>query len=203
MTTTMTRRAALGALLEPVPAHETVVFANGFLSREGWALRPGAPDFPMIGSMGLAPSIALGLAVQAPGRPVMVVDGDGNLLMGMSALPAIGALGEEISLIHAVLDDASYASTGSQPTISARVDFPAQALACGYASAWAPTTEEGITSTVRRCRELPGAHLIHIRMQTKGQPPAARVEATPLEITARVRAGYGSAAEPRPQGPGD
>lgn len=198
--TAVTRREALSALLEPIPAHDTVVFANGFLAREGTDLRPDGFDFPMIGSMGLAPSIALGLALQAPDRPVMVVDGDGNLLMGMSALPAIGALGGEISLVHALLDDASYASTGSQPTISPRVDFAALALGCGYASACAPTCPAEITSAVERCRSMPGAHLIHIRMETKGQPPAPRVAATPLEITARVRANYSRERARHPHG---
>ena len=83
-------RSAL-ALAMPLLAGRAVVCANGFLSRWAHAAldRPG--QFYMIGSMGLAPSIALGIALAQSGRGVAVIDGDGNVLMNLGTLARIAA----------------------------------------------------------------------------------------------------------------
>jgi len=62
---------------------ELVVAANGWISRETCAAHDRAENFYMLGSMGLASSIGLGLALAQPERRVVVFDGDGNLLMAL------------------------------------------------------------------------------------------------------------------------
>ncbi len=99
---------------------ELVVHCNGFISRISHHLRDRAANFYMIGSMGLASSIGLGLAMAQPGRRVVVFDGDGNVLMNLGALGSIATLAP-VNLLHVVFDNEQYGSTGGQCCISAKV----------------------------------------------------------------------------------
>ena len=85
------RGRAIGAILNLL-TDELLIVCNGFPSREAYTLRDRPENFYMIGSMGVAPSIALGVALARPDRTVVVFDGDGNVLMGMGTLATIGAL---------------------------------------------------------------------------------------------------------------
>lgn len=195
--TWVSRQEALQAVLAPVPLDHTVVFANGYISRGGVSLRQGAPDFPMIGSMGLAASIGLGLVWSRPDRPVLVADGDGNLMMGLSALPVIGCL-RDGSLVHVVVDDGVYASTGGQPTGFPHVDLPNLARACGYASASAPRNLAEASARVDEVWGSPGAHLVHVRVSPTDELPQPRVSSTPEEIANAVRRAYTGSLEGTP-----
>ena len=121
------------ALSVVVPALQDalVVHANGFISRESFNLEDRLGNFYMIGSMGLASSIALGVALSKPERRVVVFDGDGNVLMNMGSLALIGAQ-QPRNLVHLVFDNEVYGSTGNQPTISGRVALDEVARASGY-----------------------------------------------------------------------
>ncbi len=109
-----------------------VVCCNGYPSRELYALRDRPENFYMIGSMGLAGPIALGVALARPERRVVVLDGDGNVLMALGAMANVGAAAPP-NLVHVILDNGAYASTGSQRTISRQVPLEEVARACGYA----------------------------------------------------------------------
>src|SRR5262245_14789698 len=87
----------------------------------------------VLDSMGLPPAIGLGLALgleESNFEKVVVLEGDGSLLMGFSTLPTI-ALTRPEKLVLIVLDNAAYSATGNQPTASAVVDLCATAVACG------------------------------------------------------------------------
>jgi thiamine pyrophosphate-dependent acetolactate synthase large subunit-like protein len=84
----------------------------------------------MTGSMGLAASIGVGIALSSA-LPVVVVDGDGSLAMNPGCPLTAGAM-PNIPLLHLVLDDGLYESTGGQGVPSQRVDFTALARAAGY-----------------------------------------------------------------------
>jgi phosphonopyruvate decarboxylase len=73
----------------------------------------------------------MGLAMQRPDLRVIVLDGDGALLMRMGALAAIGYMCPG-NLVHVVLDNGMHESTGGQATVSPSLDLPAIAAACGY-----------------------------------------------------------------------
>jgi thiamine pyrophosphate-dependent acetolactate synthase large subunit-like protein len=109
-----------------------VVCCNGYPSRELYSLRDRPENFYMIGSMGLAGPIALGVALARPDRKVVVLDGDGNVLMALGAMANVGAAAPP-NLVHVILDNGAYASTGAQRTVSRRVPLEEVARACGYA----------------------------------------------------------------------
>jgi sulfopyruvate decarboxylase subunit beta len=88
----------------------------------------------VLDSMGLPPAIGLGLALgleQSSCERVVVVEGDGSLLMGFSALSTIGRL-QPRKLLLIVLDNGTYAATGGQPSGAEATDFAAVARACGF-----------------------------------------------------------------------
>jgi sulfopyruvate decarboxylase subunit beta len=86
----------------------------------------------MWGGMGLTHSIGLGIALAQPERNVIVLDGDGSLLMGLSGMATIG-VERPRKLLHVVLDNAAWGNTGGQPTHTAQgVQLEEVAAACGY-----------------------------------------------------------------------
>lgn len=125
-----TRAELITALLAEV-TDQLIVSTTGYLSRELFALgdRPG--NFYMQGSMGHAVSLALGAALTRPDRRLVILDGDGAVLMHLGSLAAVGHF-RPANLTHIVFDNASYESTGGQLTAASRADLLAAGQACGY-----------------------------------------------------------------------
>jgi len=179
-------RSVLDEVLdEPGPL---LVLCNGMIGREVFATgdRPG--NFYMLGSMGLALSIGLGLALSRPNQEVVVFDGDGNLLMGMGTLATVGAL-QPRNLRHIVLDNQAHGSTGNQRTVAETVDLAAIARAAGYP--WTtrlegPTSEQ-LRSATRELLLAPAPAALLIRVEKGNIPDIARVTPTPREIAVRFR----------------
>ena len=119
------------AVVIPLLRDEVVVHANGFISRESFNISDRLGNFYMIGSMGLASSIALGVALNRPDRRIVVFDGDGNVLMNMGSLAMIAAT-QPKNLVHFVFDNEVYGSTGNQRTVSGQVPLEEIARASGY-----------------------------------------------------------------------
>ncbi len=101
--------------------NELVVCNIGFPSRELYHVKDSSTHFYMLGSMGLASSIGLGLAMSS-NRKVVVFDGDGSVLMNFGSLVTIFNQNPE-NLILIVLDNECYGSTGSQCTYASTVDL--------------------------------------------------------------------------------
>ena len=92
-------------------------------------------NFPMWGAMGCAAVTGLGLALAQPGRRVLVLTGDGEMLMGLGSLATIGVQRPQ-NLSVVVIDNERYGETGMQATHTAHgVDLAAIAKASGFASA--------------------------------------------------------------------
>ncbi|ASO21093.1 sulfopyruvate decarboxylase subunit beta [Actinoalloteichus hoggarensis] len=125
----MNKTSAIRAIISATTS-EPIVFTTGYSCRIAQDIADRPSHFYMTGSMGLATSIATGVAL-ATGGPTVVVDGDGSLLMNPAGLVTAGAM-PDLGLLHVVLDDGRYASTGGQSTPSGRTDFAAWARVCGY-----------------------------------------------------------------------
>lgn len=182
----MTRFEAMGEILGLLPA-AAVVAANGFLSREACAHLGERPDaFYMIGSMGLAGVIGLGLALARPERRVLVLDGDGNTLMGLGGL-AMVAERRPANLLHAVLDNQSYASTGGQRSIADQVPLEEMARGAGYAAVRRVRSREELAAAVADLGRAEGPVFLLVEVEP-GPGRAPRVETPPAEIAGRFRA---------------
>lgn len=102
-------------VIKEIAAWDGLCIANlGFPSRELYAVKDGADNFYMLGSMGLASSVGLGVALSQDKR-VYVIDGDGSILMNMGSLVTI-AHHAPANLCLVIIDNKVYGSTGNQPT---------------------------------------------------------------------------------------
>ena len=179
------------ALVAPHLGDDVCVYANGFISRAGHAARDSERSFYMIGSMGLASSIGLGLALVQPSRRVVVLDGDGNVLMNPGALCSIAAAAPA-NLRHLCFDNGVHASTGGQRTISDRVPLEALARAAGYRSVARVDTPAALAAALPEVLAAPGPSFLLVDI-APGPPgaPGVRIPHTPEHMTARLRRALG------------
>ena len=112
----MIRKEAMKIVLEKINS-SPIISANGFMSRDLFELKEKNSNFYMIGSMGLASSIGLGVALKNPRKKIFIFDGYGNILMNLGSLVTIGNL-QPKNLVHIIFDNNSHESTGGQPTYS-------------------------------------------------------------------------------------
>lgn len=183
----MTLEQAVAAL-QPLLGDALVVHANGYISRRSFTVEDRPGNFYMIGSMGLASSIALGVALARPDRRVVVYDGDGNLLMNLGSTAMIASTAPR-NLVHVVFDNGVYASTGNQPTISGQVPLEAIAGAAGYEKSVRARTPEELASAFEACLRVGGPCFILAELEVEtGKFTAGRVTHTPEEIRDRFSA---------------
>ena len=126
----MARREAIIDIMKNIN-DEIVVWDIGFPSRELYDIDDRDENFYMIGSMGLASSIGLGLALSRPDKDVVVIDGDGSLLMNMGSLVTIFANNPK-NLTWIVIDNGAYGSTGNQDTYAQVIDLCEIAKSVGF-----------------------------------------------------------------------
>jgi thiamine pyrophosphate-dependent acetolactate synthase large subunit-like protein len=190
VTTKLTTEAAVRAILPPLSGH-ALVCANGFISRWACSLGDRPECFYMIGSMGLASSIGLGIALANPEQPVAVLDGDGNVLMNLGSLPMI-AVAAPRRFVHVVLDNGVYASTGNQPTISSRVALEEIAAASGYRRVTRVRDVGAIERELTAFAAADGPGFFLVETEAESGPPAPRIPFTPEVMTARMRGALAS-----------
>jgi thiamine pyrophosphate-dependent acetolactate synthase large subunit-like protein len=181
------REAAIQRVYEKLPADALVVCANGHVGREAHRVRDQKGNFYMIGSMGMAPSIALGVALVSPSRRVVVLDGDGNVLMAMGTLARVAASRPK-NLLHVCLDNGEYASTGGQRTISTVVKLEEVARAAGYVRAVRVRSVDEIGAAVELALAGDGPTFVLCEV-APGEPRdlAPRVSHEPPAIARRFR----------------
>jgi phosphonopyruvate decarboxylase len=181
-----TRSAALERLLGELPAEAVVVSTTGKTSRELYEIADREQHFYLVGAMGSASAVGLGVALHTA-RPVVVVDGDGALLMRMGSL-ATAAVHGPSNLVHVVMDNGVHDSTGGQRTLSAAVDLPAAAAACGYAQVHSCAGPAELAAALRSALAGPGPSFVHLRIAPGSPPRLGRPQVSPREVARRFRA---------------
>jgi thiamine pyrophosphate-dependent acetolactate synthase large subunit-like protein len=163
----MTRIEATRAIVE-LANGAPIVASLGHPAYDLFAAGDRPQHFYTWGSMGLASSIGLGLALARPELRVIVLDGDGSLLMNLGSLATIGLLRPN-NLIVIVMDNEEYATTGGQPTPTAHgADLAGAARAMGIATATTVRTE----GELRGALNTPGP--IFIAAKVKESAPTAK-----------------------------
>jgi phosphonopyruvate decarboxylase len=178
------REEALLAVQRACDLGDLVVATTGYTGRELYACEDRPNQLYVVGSMGCASSIALGLAWARPDRRVVVLDGDGAMLMRMGALATIG-YERPPNLVHILFDNEAHESTGGQATVTHSMDIPAIARACGYPSVERMTRASDLESHLRDRR----AGLRFLYMKTRPGVPSdlPRPKVTPREVARRLR----------------
>jgi phosphonopyruvate decarboxylase len=126
-----TRREWLRAVQAAARPEDLVIASTGYLGRELYALDDRPNQLYLVGSMGCASSLGLGVAVARPDRRVIVLEGDGAGLMRLGAWAAVG-FARPANLRHVLIDNGCHDSTGGQSSLSGSVDFCQLAAGSGY-----------------------------------------------------------------------
>ncbi len=176
-------------VVDKLKRDEAVIGGIGNANFDLWACGQRPQNFYMLGSMGLAIPIALGVAIAQPKRHVIALEGDGSLLMQLGCLAAVAQRAPK-NLTIVLWDNGIYQITGSQPTASASTaDLIAIARGAGIAnSAWA-ADEEDFDRLVAAALRDGGPSLIAARID--GKPAVATTDRDPVQIRERFMRGLG------------
>ena len=163
------RRDVVAALL--AERGEMLVVAG--LGAPAWdvaAAGDAALDFPLWAAMGGAAMVGLGVALARPDRRVLVVTGDGEMLMGLGSLATIAAQAPA-NLAICVLDNERYGETGMQPTHTAHgVDLAALARAAGFPVTALARDDEALRPAIDLVRDAPGPVFVTIKVRAEALP---------------------------------
>ena len=181
----VSRNAALQKIIANTPEDNTVVIATtGYTGRELFALADRRNQIYMVGSMGCASSLGLGLAQARPDLDVVVIDGDGAALMRMGNLATIGSYAGR-NFIHILLDNEVHESTGSQATVAANVAFADIAAACGYGAAYSGN-DASLIDEIFAANQGAGARFLHLKIKPGTIANLPRPDITPSQVLDRL-----------------
>jgi thiamine pyrophosphate-dependent acetolactate synthase large subunit-like protein len=167
---------------------EAVIGGIGNTNFDLWASGQRPQNFYMLGSMGLAVPIALGVAVAQPKRHVVALEGDGSLLMQLGCLATVAARAPK-NLTIVVWDNGLYQITGGQKTSSTTADLVEIARAAGIVkSTWADD-EDDFDRLFAAALKDGGPSLIAARIDDK--PGVGATDRDPVQIRARFMQGLG------------
>lgn len=174
--------AALRAVVAGTAGSDVLIATTGFTGRALYALGDRANQLYLVGSMGCASSFGLGLALAQPRRRVIVLEGDGAMLMHLGAAAIIGHEAPE-NLVHVLLDNGVHDSTGAQATVAPAVDLAGAASCCGYADVRRIASVAELTDAVAGARRGPA--FLHVRTRPRTNRKLPRPEETPAEVAQR------------------
>jgi thiamine pyrophosphate-dependent acetolactate synthase large subunit-like protein len=188
-TKVMNRFDLTSRLVAKLKNEEAVVGGIGNTNFDLWATGHRPQNFYMLGSMGLAFPIALGVALAQPQRRVYALEGDGSLLMQMGCLTTIATQAPK-NLCMIVMDNGVYQITGAQPTPAGAVaDIVAIAIGCGLTnSSWA-ADEEDFERLIDQSLSATGPTLIGVRIDD--MPGTGTTRRDPVQLREQFMLGLG------------
>ncbi|MFH1779158.1 MAG: thiamine pyrophosphate-dependent enzyme [Candidatus Omnitrophota bacterium] len=181
----MNMRDAIAQLM-PLLKDEFLICANGYISRDAFNTDDRPQSFYMLGSMGQASSIGLGLALARPEKKIVIFDGDGNLLMNLGILTMIARLKPK-NLVHVVFDNECYDSTGGQPSISAKVNLADIAKGCGIPNVNKVELGENFAGIFKKYLTQGGPSFLLVKVERDPLVKVPRVNISPSDITERFK----------------
>ena len=177
----MPRRDAIKIIKSLLVNGELMVATTGKVGRELFALGHSPNQIYVVGGMGCASAIGLGLGLCQKERKVVVLDGDGAALMKMGVFASIGHYHPE-NLFHIILDNEAHESTGGQSTVSGSIDFAQVASACTYNAIFRCDTEAALKEMVKIALDIEGPAMMHVKVAVGSDPNLGRPTLTPVQV---------------------
>jgi thiamine pyrophosphate-dependent acetolactate synthase large subunit-like protein len=169
---TLNRRDIVAKLLANRDDDLLVIPSLGQPCYDCFAAGDDPRTFYLWGAMGGSVPMALGLAIAQPEKRVLVITGDGELLMGLGSLTAVAAEAPS-NLAIACIDNERYGETGQQQTVTGRgTNLTAIAAGAGFGTALMVTDESEVAEAVKACRETPGPVFVTFKVDVAPLPPA-------------------------------
>ena len=179
----MNRKKAI-QIIAKIINDQPIISANGFISRELFNTYEKKSNFYMLGSMGLASSIGLGVALRNPKKTIYVFDGDGNILMNLGSMTTIGTIKPK-NLVHIIFDNSIHESTGGQPTNSKKIDLGKIAQCVNYKT-FVAQDEKKLEKIMKNIKFGKGPILLKIKI-SKTTKIEKRISIEPTEIKSRFQ----------------
>ena len=179
----MNRKKAI-QIIAKIINDQPIISANGFISRELFNTYEKKSNFYMLGSMGLASSIGLGVALRNPKKTIYVFDGDGNILMNLGSMTTIGTIKPK-NLVHIIFDNSIHESTGGQPTNSKKIDLGKIAQCVNYKT-FVAQDEKELEKIMKNIKFGKGPILLKIKI-SKTTKIEKRISIEPTEIRSRFQ----------------
>jgi phosphonopyruvate decarboxylase len=198
----------LKAVKEGAGTESLYLATTGFTGRELCELGDDQNNLYMAGSLGCVSSLALGLSLARPDAPIVVLDGDGALLMRTGSLAVnawylggndgTGNAGKSAGndknsgpartggMFHVLFDNFSHESTGGQFTVSPGVDFPALAKAAGYPRVTSAKTPEALKAAAEDWRKRGGLEFVYCPVGLRTTKELSRPAVKPPDAAKRL-----------------
>ncbi|MEW6607314.1 MAG: thiamine pyrophosphate-dependent enzyme [bacterium] len=180
----MKRDEAIKIIMDNLNEEDFALFTTGMISREAFAIKDRKTNFYMMGSMGLLSAVGLGISLCSPLKKVIVVEGDGSVLMSLGNLPMIGVC-SPANFIHLVLDNESYESTGNQPTITKEIDLSKSVQTFGYKNISKVDNIQDFTQKFKEFLKAEGPNFILVKVESSRLKGVPRISFSPEELTER------------------
>ena len=180
------RHDVLAAVSDWRDPGDLLIATTGKTGRELHDIADAAGNLYLVGAMGCAAPLGLGLALSHPDRRILVIDGDGALLMRMGNLATLGRYAPA-NLLHLVLDNNAHDSTGGQATVSDSVDFPALAAACGYPRVVRAGGITALVAALDAWRSEPAPSFVYLQIAAGSKQQPGRPGLTPCDVLRRLR----------------
>jgi thiamine pyrophosphate-dependent acetolactate synthase large subunit-like protein len=175
------RKEAISIVVEKI-GNQHIICANGLISRDLFEVCDKNSNFYMIGSMGLASSIGLGVALKNTKKKIFVFDGDGNILMNIGSLITIGTTKPE-NLVHIIFDNTSHESTGGQPTATDKIQLSKIAKSVNF-KVFQVKTKKQLVKILQKINLIPGPIMLIVKIG-KGGIISKRINIESTEIKNR------------------
>lgn len=179
------RRDILASLLTVTRKDTAVIATTGKCGRELFTLDDRAGHLYQVGSMGAASAMGLGVALNVK-KPVVVLDGDGAALMKLGNLATIGRYAP-VNLLHVLIDNGTYDSTGGQASVAPYIDFPKIADACNYRHIYRTDDVPGFQQAMTDAMNRDGPQLLHILIEPGSMKSLGRPTIKPDQVAVRFR----------------
>ncbi|MBP9679771.1 MAG: phosphonopyruvate decarboxylase [Bacteriovorax sp.] len=179
-----TRTPVLEVVQKVLGQKVAVIATTGKTGRELYEVGDLENQFYMVGSMGCALAFGFGLAISKPSLKVLVIDGDGALLMRTGSMATVGAY-QPKNLIHLLIDNEAHDSTGGQGTVTGGVSFGAIAKGFGYEKVFTTDLLEKFNSILSEVNTNSGSVFIHLKAQKGSPEKLGRPKVTPAEVSLR------------------
>ena len=162
-----------------------IIATTGRTGRELFTINDNKQFFYQVGSMGCASAIGLGIALNNK-KKIIVIDGDGAMLMKMGNLTTIGA-NQPSNLIHVLLDNNVHDSTGQQLTNASTVDFSSVAISCGYKTVFCVDNLNGFAKSLKESLKKQGPIFIDVKIKSGSIDNLRRPTIHPSKVARRFK----------------
>ena len=181
----MSRSEAIEIIIANSQKDDVVVATTGLTSRELYELRKSTnqkdiQDFLVVGGMGHANQIALGIAINQPDKRVICLDGDGSIIMHMGSLTTVGS-SKQKNFLHVLLNNGAHDSVGGQKTTALDINLAKIAEHSGYKNLFSVSQKKEIVEVISKINQLDGPTLLEIKINKGWDKDIGRPSSSPEE----------------------